>query len=29
MLYIISVGKAPYIVKLAFAGSRDGKDFRM
>uniref|UniRef100_A0A0N4UQS6 RRM domain-containing protein n=1 Tax=Dracunculus medinensis TaxID=318479 RepID=A0A0N4UQS6_DRAME len=23
------VGKAPYIVKLAFAGSRDGKDFRM
>ncbi|VDK77613.1 unnamed protein product [Onchocerca ochengi] len=23
------VGKAPYIVKLAFAGGRDGKDFRM
>lgn len=23
-----SVGKAPYIVKLAFAGGRDGKDFR-
>uniref|UniRef100_A0A915ATR6 RRM domain-containing protein n=2 Tax=Ascarididae TaxID=6250 RepID=A0A915ATR6_PARUN len=22
------VGKAPYIVKLAFAGGRDGKDFR-
>ncbi|VDN00887.1 unnamed protein product [Thelazia callipaeda] len=23
------VGKAPYIVKLAFAGGRDGKDFRI